>query len=64
MQQVYCSLILNGSIYSEHRACRPSNMGYQYGYKTILEAMNDKRIYELIEGVQRESEEVLIRPMI
>lgn len=39
----------------------PAYMGYQYGYKTILEAMNDKRIYELIEGVLRESGEALIR---
>lgn len=39
----------------------PAYMGYSYGYKTILEAMNDTRINELIEGVLRESGEALIR---
>ena len=39
----------------------PAYIGYSYGYKTIVEAMNDGRINELIKGVLRESGEALIR---
>lgn len=39
----------------------PAYIGHSYGYTTIVEAMNDVRIKEMIEGVLRETGEALIR---